>query len=251
MHSENNQGEPPMTNTNEGATALNPVLATPGTKHTFALYAITLPSFLLAGLCFGWHGSTGEIALLLLGLVTFGMAYDFCSHILGLYFSRYKTFLRWYSRINYWALCFGIPFTAFAGTFVMAEVAPDSISAKLAEHYLAILYISVAFGSLFLFARYREQDINGAVEYVLDKKDPYTKFIFIARRTLLALSLVIGVIVMIDGLNTEWMLWAMAFGLSFIVTVPLHIMHKQIPSMASELTTQVIAAYGSWVVFVA
>jgi uncharacterized membrane protein len=62
---------------------------------------------------------------------------------------------------------------------------------------------------------------------------------------------VIGVIVMIDGLNTEWMLWAIAFGLSFIVTVPLHILHKQIPSMASELTTQVIAAYGSWVVFVA
>ncbi len=240
-----------MTNINEATTALNPVLAPPGTKHAFALYAITLPSFLLAGLCFGWHGATGEIALLLLGFVTFGMAYDFCSHILGLYCSRHKSFLRWYARINYWALCFGIPFTAFAGTFVMAEVAPDSISAILVEHYLTIFYISVIFGSLFLFARYREQNINGAVEYVLDKKNPYTQFIFIARRALLGLSLVIGVIVMIDGLNTEWMLWAMAFGLSFIITVPLHILHKQIPSMASELTTQVIAAYGSWVVFVA
>jgi hypothetical protein len=245
------QGTPDMMNTDEGTTAINPVLAPQGIKHAFVLYAITLPSLLLAGVCFGWYAATDQVALLLLGLVTLGMAYDFISHILGLYFGRYKSFLRWYARINYWALCFGIPFTAFAGTFIMAEIAPDGISAKLVEYYLAILYISLAFGCLFFFARYREQNINGAAEYVLDKKHPYTKFIFIARRALLALSLVIGITVMIDGLNTEWAIWAIVFGVSFIATVPLHILHKQIPSMASELFTQVIAAYGSWVVFVA
>ena len=240
-----------MTNTEEGTTAIHPVLVPQGTKHAFALYAVALPSFLLAGVCFGWYASTDEIALLLLGLVTFGMAFDFVSHILGLYFGRYKSFLRFYARINYGALCFGIPFTAYAGIFVMAEVAPDSISAKLAEHYLIVLYGSVLFGCLFLFARYREQIINGAVEYVLDKKNPYTRFIFLARRILLVLSLVIGVIVIIDGLNTAWAYWAVAFTLSFIATVPLHILHKQVPSMASELITQVIATGGSWVVFVA
>jgi len=45
-------------------------------------------------------------------------------------------------------------------------------------------------------------------------------------------------------------LWAAAFGLSFIATVPLHIMHKQIPSMLSEAVTLYILAYGSWAMFV-
>jgi len=240
-----------MNEFDEATTAVNPAMAPSQTTHAFILYAITLPSFLIAGVCFGWYASTGEIALLLLGLVTFGMAYDFLSHILGLYLSNHKTFLHWYSRINFWALCFGIPFTAFAGTFVMAEVVPDGISAKLVENYQYILHGSVAFGALFMVARYRELNINGAVEYVLDKTHPYTKAIFLARRILLAFSLLLGVTVMIDGFNTDWFLWSTVFGLSFIATVPLHIMHKQIPSMVSELITQVIAVYGTWLVFVA
>jgi hypothetical protein len=55
----------------------------------------------------------------------------------------------------------------------------------------------------------------------------------------------------VDGMGTDWLLWTLAFGLTFIATVPLHIMHKQIPSMLSELITQIILIYGSWAVFVA
>jgi hypothetical protein len=224
---------------------------TEGKLHTLILYAITIPSFLLAGICFQWYAETHEVALLLLGWVTFGMAFDFLGHIVGLYFGQHPQFLRWFARVNYSALCFGIPFTAFAGTFILAEVAGDSISAALVNYYSIILYSSLIFGSLFMFARYRKVTIAGAVEFVLDKSNHYTGLIFLARRVLLALSLIIGIMVMIDGFGTEWSLWSIAFGLSFIATVPLHIMHKQIPSMLSELITQVIAVYGSWVVFVA
>jgi len=222
-----------------------------GRLHTLILYVIAIPSFLLAGLCFQWYAETHEVALLLLGWVTFGMAFDFLGHIVGLHFAQRTQFLRWFARINFSALCFGIPFTAIAGSFVLAEVVGDGISAALIRHYLIILHSSLIFGSLFMFARYRKVTIAGAVEFVLDKSHRYTGFIFLTRRIFLALSLVIGITVMIDGFGTEWSLWAIAFGLSFIATVPLHIMHKQIPSMLSELITQVIAVYGTWVVFVA
>jgi hypothetical protein len=52
-------------------------------------------------------------------------------------------------------------------------------------------------------------------------------------------------------MGTDWLLWTLAFGLTFIASVPLHIMHKQIPSMLSELITQIILIYDSWAVFVA
>jgi hypothetical protein len=240
-----------MPDADEGTTAINPVLIAPSNKNAFMLFAITLPSFLLAGLCFGWYGSTREIPVLLLGLVTFGMAYDFMSHIFGIYLGRHEKFLRWYSRINFWALCFGIPFTAFAGTFVMAELKPEGISAQLAEYYLTVLHISVAFGALFFFARYRKTTIEGAVEFVLDKKHTYTNAIFIARRIILAASLIIAMLVVVDAWDTKWFWWSVAFSGVLIASVPLHILHKQIPSMLSELITQGLAVYATWVVFVA
>ncbi|MCP3999480.1 MAG: hypothetical protein GY727_01035 [Gammaproteobacteria bacterium] len=223
---------------------------TQGKLHTLILYVIAIPSFLLAGLCFQWYAETSKVALLLLGWVTFGMAFDFLGHIVGLHFSQHSAFLRWFARINYSALCFGIPFTALAGTFVLAEIVTDGISASLVNYYPVVLYSSLLFGSLFIFAHYRKVTINGAVEFVLDKSNHFTGLIFLTRRLLLALSLIIGITVMVDGFGTEWSLWAFAFGLSFIATVPLHIMHKQIPSMLSELITQVIAIYGTWAVFV-
>lgn len=218
--------------------------------HTLVLYAITIPSFLLAGICFQWYADTNEVALLLLGWVTFGMAFDFLSHILGLHFGEHNRFLCWYARINFSALCFGIPFTALAGSFVIAEIVNDGISAALVNHYLVILYGSLSFGAFFMFAKYRSFSLAGATEITLDKTQRYTRFIFLTRRVFLALALVVGIAVMIDGYGTEWSLWSFAFGLSFIATVPLHIMHKQIPSMLSELITQVILIYGSWAVFV-
>jgi hypothetical protein len=218
--------------------------------HALVLYTITVPSFLLAGICFQWYTETNEVALLLLGWVTFGMAFDFLSHILGLHFGEHKRFLRWYARINFSALCFGIPFTALAGSFVIAEIVNEGISATLVNYYQVILHGSLIFGAFFMFAKYQTFSLAGAIEFTLDKTQSYTRFIFLARRAFLALALVVGIAVMIDGYGTEWSSWSFAFGLSFIATVPLHIMHKQIPSMLSELITQVILIYGSWTVFV-
>ena len=240
-----------MNQVDEAATAINPVLIAPNSRNAFLLFAITLPTFILAGLCFGWYGSTGEVALLLLGLVTFGMAYDFMSHIFGIYLARHTSFLRWYSRINFWALCFGIPFTAFAGTFVMAKVNPDGLRAVLAENYLLVLWVSVAFGALFMFARYKEINVEGAIEFTLDKSHLYTKMIFITRRLLLLASLIITVIVVIDGWNTDWFWWSILFAGVFLASIPLHIMHKQLPAMASEVATQAVAIYATWSIFVA
>jgi hypothetical protein len=239
-----------MNELKDAAMVINLPQAKESNSHTAILLGITLPSFLLAVVCLVWYWQTGEVALLLLGLVTFGMAYDFMSHIIGSYFESYDGFLQWYSRINFAALCFGIPFTAFAGTFVMAQVVPDGISAQLVNNYLPILHGSVIFGALFLFARYRKVSIEGAVEYVLDKTHTYTKVIFLTRRVLLAASLVIGITVVIDGWQTDFWWWSLLFGGVFISSVPLHIMHKQIPSMLSELITQILAVYASWLVFV-
>ena len=240
-----------MTNSYETTTSLKRALPQQKPRHAFMLYTVILPAFLLAGLCLGWYGSTGELPLLLLGLVTLGMTYDFISHVIGMYLKQHTTFLLWYARINYCALCFGIPFTAFAGTFVLAEVNPDGISAQIVKLTIPILVGSIAFGTLFLFARYKQIGIGGALEFVLDKKDTYTKAIFLARRVLLALALVLGITVIIDSWNTDWRIWSILFSGSFIATVPLHILRKQFLSMASELVTQAIAVYGTWLVFVA
>ena len=211
---------------------------------------ITITTFILAGVCFYWYALSGEIAMLLLGWVTFGTAFDFLSHLLGRYFAGYRGFLKAYSRINFAALCFGIPFTALAGSFVIAEIVPGGINAQMLEWWPQILTASLCFGTLFLVARYRQYSINGSVEFTLDKSNLYTHVIFIARRAYLAVALFIGVAVMVDGFGTEWALWTIAFGLSFIATVPLHIMRKQIPSMLSEVITLYILAFGSWSVFV-
>ena len=219
--------------------------------HAIALYGMTILGFALTAVCFEWFLETRAIPLLLLGLVTFGMAYDFLSHVLGMLLPAANRLLAAYARVNYWALCFGIPFTAYAGTFVMAEFYPDSVSATLARWYLPVLHGSLLFGSLFLLARYKRVNINGATEFVLDKSHSYTRSIFIARRALLALSLVVALVVMYDSWNTEWFGWAAVFTGIFVASIPLHIMHRQIPSMLAELLTQATAMYGSWWAFVA
>ena len=219
--------------------------------RTFILYVTTTATFLLAGACFAWYVQTDRIALLLLGWVTFGTAFDFLSHILGWHFQRNRGFLSWYARTNFSALCFGIPFTAMAGAFVIAEVAPAGISARIVPYYRELLIASLMFGALFMFARYRYLDFAGAVELTLDKAHPYTRKIFLARRGFLGLSLLLAVLVMGDGIATEWAVWTALFGLSYIATVPLHILHKHLASMLFEAFTLVVLAYGSWSVFVA
>ena len=55
----------------------------------------------------------------------------------------------------------------------------------------------------------------------------------------------------LDGWGTDWLAWTLLFGGVFLASIPLHILHKQIPSMLSELITQGLAVYASWHVFVA
>ena len=218
--------------------------------HTLILYITTLATFLLAGTCFAWYAQTDRIPLLLLGWVTFGTAFDFLSHILGQQFGQNRRFLLWYARINFSALCFGIPFTAMAGAFVIAEIVPTGVSAQIVPYYRELLIVSLALGALFLFAHFKYLEIAGAVELTLEKGHPYTRKILVARRAFLALSLLLGLIVMRDGIGTEWALWAAIFGFSYIATVPLHIMRKHLASMLFEAFTLVVLAFGSWVAFV-
>ena len=218
--------------------------------HLFKLNLITVPSFLLAGVCLYWYAGTGEVALLLVGLVTFGMAYDFLNHIFGLVVPGAKQFLQDYSRLNFAALCFGIPFTALGASFVLAEGIGGPLSVSLVQHWHLILAASLLFGGLFLFARYKEVVIEGGVEFVLDKSHTYTRVIFIARRMLLLASLLIALTVVVDAWGTDWFVWSLAFTGVFLASIPLHILHQQVPSMLSEVITQLITVYGCWVVFV-
>ena len=218
--------------------------------HLAVLSFITAAGFLQAALCFVWYVQAPEIPILLLGLVTFGMSYDFLSHVLGTVVPGAERFLKLYSRINFAALCFGIPFTAFAGTFIVARLVPDGINASLADHYLLILHAACAFGLLFLFAGYKKIEVEGAVEFTLNKAQAFTKTIFLVRRVLLAASLVVAILLLVEAWNTELRVWALLFVGVFTASVPLHIRHMQIASMLSELLTQALAMYATWLVFV-
>jgi hypothetical protein len=217
--------------------------------HARTVELLTATGFSLAAFCFWCHARNPEVAWLLVGLVTFGMSFDFMNHVLGVRIPERHTLLQCYARLNFAALCFGIPFTAYAGSFVLAEAIAAPLSTLLVDHWLPVLHGSVAFGLLFVFARYKKVNVNGAVEYVLDTRHAYTKTIFMLRRILLAGALGIGLTVVADGLGTSWSTWALAFTGVFVASIPLHILHKQIPSMVSELLTQAIAVYGCWVVF--
>jgi hypothetical protein len=217
--------------------------------HARTVELLTAAGFSLAAFCFWCYVRNPEVAWLLVGLVTFGMSFDFMNHVLGARIPERETLLRWYARLNFAALCFGIPFTAYAGSFVLAKATAAPLSTLLVDHWLQVLHGSVAFGLLFVFARYREANVNGAVEYVLDRSHAYTKIIFTLRRILLAGALGIALTVVADGLGTPWSTWSLVFTGVFVASVPLHILHKQIPSMVSELLTQAIAVYGCWIVF--
>ncbi|NND54524.1 MAG: hypothetical protein HKN56_06095 [Gammaproteobacteria bacterium] len=219
--------------------------------HQRIVELLTALGFAMAAICFYWYWQSSAVPVLLLALVTFGMSYDFLNHVLGARFPEADHFLQDYARLNFAALCFGIPFTAYAGTFVMAQVVPDGFSATLARYYLPVLHVSVIFGLLFLFARYKRVEIEGAVEYVLNKDHSYTRTIFILRRVLLAASLLIAIAVILDGWGSDYQYWSLLFFGVFVSSIPLHIMHKQIPSMFSELFTQGIAMYATWRIFVA
>lgn len=217
--------------------------------HARSIELLTAAGFAMAAFCFWCFAHNPQVAWLLVGLVTFGMAFDFMNHVLGTRLPERVALLEGYARVNFAALCFGIPFTAYAGSFVLARATGAPLSTLLVDHWLVALYGSGAFGVLFLFARFRQANVNGAVEYVLDTRHAYTKTLFILRRILLAASLGIALSVPVDAIGTGWFTWALAFTGIFAASVPLHILHRQIPSMISELLTQAIAIHGCWIAF--
>jgi hypothetical protein len=210
---------------------------------------VTVVAGLAAVACFRWYAGSGSVPLLLLGLVAAGTAFDFASHIAGSALRNERELLLWWARLNYAALCFGIPFTVLAASFVIAAVKPGGVNAAVAGWYPQILAGSVLFGSLFLLARYRMIEVPGGLAVNLDRSDRFTHVIFLVRRFALGLAVVLCVAVMVEGWSTAWTAWSLAFGLLFIATVPLHILHLQVTSMVIETTTLAVLVYGSRLVF--
>lgn len=213
------------------------------------IYSFTLLTFLLAFVCFAFAGRGHGPAFCLLGCLSFGTALDFLSSVLTMHMANRRGFLEAYARMNFSLLCFGIIFTPMAAVFVVGRYIPSGINGWLADHYLFLLIFSLLFGALFLFARYRPASDNPESAFTLDRKHRYTKQIFIARRVLLALSLVLSLLVIIEGVKTPMALWSVFYFLCFAATVPLHILHKHLESMAAEWITLVILFYGTFVAF--
>jgi hypothetical protein len=113
-----------------------------------------------------------------------------------------------------------------------------------------ILAVSLLFGSLFLLARYRMIDVPGGLAVNLDLSDRFTHIIFVVRRVALGLAVLLCVAVIVEGWSTSWTAWSLTFGLLFIATVPLHILHLQLISMVVETATLTVLLYGSQLAFV-
>jgi len=207
----------------------------------------------LAALFFAFKtsSSAGMTAMLLLGFVTLGTGYDFVSHIVGRGVTEPRPSLEIYAKFNFAALCFGIPFTSLAASFVVAEIAPEGLNATLVTYWAELLFGSLLFGAMFFFARYKTYNMHGGIEYTLDKSHGYTRAIFITRRVLLALALVLSLVAVWEGLGSSMSWWTIVYGVLFIATVPLHILHRPIASMLSEAATLLVLFYGSYRVFVA
>jgi len=200
----------------------------------------------IACLYYGFSSGSPNVAMLLLAFVTLGTAYDFVSHIVGRGVSEPKGSLEIYARLNFAALCFGIPFTSLAASFVIGEQYSTGYSALLASYWLEILIASLLFGGLFLVARYKTYVMHGGIEYTLDKTHSYTKTIFLIRRLLLAVAALLALVAMYEGfVHTSMGWWTLAFSVLFIATIPLHIMHRPIASMLAEAATLWVLFYGT------
>jgi len=214
-----------------------------------AIYAIAGVTTALFAVCLAAAVQSGAAALYLLAAVILGTAYDFGAAIAGARAPRADRSLVRYARLNFAALPFGIVFTPMAASFVIAELAPGGLNQQLAQSYPLLLAGALGFGALFLFAKYRRVDTGGATEYVLDHGHRYTATIFMLRRVILGLSMLIAVIAVYEGFGTSHAVWSALFLAAFAASVPLHILHLRIPSMLSELATLVILAWGSLRIF--
>lgn len=206
-------------------------------------YAFAITTLLLGLYSLRYAVTVQTARAYLLAFVVLGTGYDFFSAVVGRHVhNRYV--LLWYARINFSLLCFGIVFTPMLAVFTIRAFAPDTYCALLADCWLQLLLFSLGFGSLFLFARYAVHRDEKALIFSLDKNHLYTARIFVARRVLLVISLLIALLAVIEGLQSSMALWSLLFFAAFAATVPLHIMHKHLSSMAAEFVTLTILAHG-------
>jgi len=86
--------------------------------------------------------------------------------------------------------------------------------------------------------------------YTLDRSHGFTRLAFILRRIILAGSLGMALIVVFEAVRTPYAGWAVLFGVLFIATVPLHILHKHMLSMTAEFLTLAVLFCGTFVMLV-
>lgn len=212
--------------------------------HRAVVFGFTGLTFLLALAGFVLAGRVRDPGLWLLSLVIAGTGYDFIGSNFGL-LTKNDTALRFIARTRFSLLNFGIIFTPFSAAFILQHGFAPTLSTALAEHYLPFLVFSLVTGAMFLGARYQRVDEEGVPICLLDKSDRYTRVAFVVRRAVLACSLVIALVTIFEGLQTGLAGWTILYGGLFIATVPLHILHRELLSMAAELATLVVLFYGA------
>ena len=204
---------------------------------TFLTFALAFMGFLL-------ETKVKEPVVLLFSFVTLGTAIDFLSSIIGAY-TQNRALLLAVAKIRFSLLNFGILFTPISAAFIVSNFSTAHWCVMLANNYLPWLIFSLTTGSLFLFTKYTLDREEGVPIFKLDQDNKFTVVAFIIRRILLLSSLIIALLVILEGLKTEFAVWTILFGGSFILTIPLHIMKKHLSSMAVEFITLIILFYGA------
>jgi hypothetical protein len=190
-----------------------------------------------------------QAGVMVLALVILGTFIDFLGAYTGAFISQQARLLL-FTKVRFSLLNFGIIFTPMSAAFILAKSPNAPLCSALAARYAWLAVFSLATGALFLFTKYTSATDEGVATYRLDRDDPFTKRAFLLRRIILAGSLVIAILVGVDGLRCGMAAWTALFCLLFIATVPLHILHKHVCSMAAEAVTLAVLLYGAVQVFV-
>ncbi|MBN2108004.1 MAG: hypothetical protein JW832_11320 [Deltaproteobacteria bacterium] len=189
-----------------------------------------------------------QAGVMALALVTLGTFIDFLGSYTGGFITCQARLLL-FTKARFSLLNFGIIFTPLSAAFILAETPNAPLCSALAALYPGLAVFSLGTGALFLFTKYTPATEEGVATYRLDRDDPFTKRAFLIRRIILAGSLVIAILAGIDGLRSGMAVWTSLFCLLFIATVPLHILHKHVCSMAAEAVTLAVLFYGAVQVF--
>jgi hypothetical protein len=211
-------------------------------------FVLTLATVFLGIACILLEVKTGEHGVILLSLVILGTGLDFSLSIMGNYIKSSRIIL-FCTKSSFSLLNFGVVFTAMAAAYVIREYSGSSLSAEMVFNAHIFLAVSLLTGVLFFFAKYRETGEDGGASYTLERKDRFTNFAFFVRRIILSCSLIMALIIVFEGLKTDFALWSLLFGGLFIATVPLHILHKHVLSMTVEFLTLLILFYGTCKVY--